>query len=157
MVNNQEYKFEVYDFTDFSELKDVKQVYAILFSKDRREVAIVKNRSGHWFLPGGGVENNESLTDTLIREVKEETNWDVVESSIKPLYYQVSYKKNGFGVWERKGSEVRYTVYLKKVNRFKFDPDNGDVVEVKWVSLSDIDEYLKWGQTSTFIIEKLLV
>jgi len=31
-----------------------------------------KNYSGHWGLPGGSVEKNETPTDALIREIKEE-------------------------------------------------------------------------------------
>jgi 8-oxo-dGTP pyrophosphatase MutT (NUDIX family) len=33
--------------------------------------------SGNWALPGGGMELNESLTGSAIREVKEETGYDV--------------------------------------------------------------------------------
>jgi hypothetical protein len=32
--------------------------------------------SGNWALPGGGMDMTESLTDSVIREVKEETGFD---------------------------------------------------------------------------------
>lgn len=40
---------------------------------------------GVWDLPGGGVEDNESLVDCLKREIKEETNLDLDPKSIKKL------------------------------------------------------------------------
>lgn len=40
---------------------------------------------GIWDLPGGGVEDNESLIDCLKREIKEETNLDLEPNSIKKL------------------------------------------------------------------------
>jgi ADP-ribose pyrophosphatase YjhB (NUDIX family) len=36
-----------------------------------------ENYNGYWVFPGGGVEFGETLTDTAIREAKEETNLDV--------------------------------------------------------------------------------
>lgn len=42
---------------------------------------------GIWDLPGGGVEDNESLVDCLKREIKEETNLDLEPNSIKKLSF----------------------------------------------------------------------
>ena len=38
----------------------------------------VKGERTYWLLPGGGVEHGESAGDALVREMKEETNLDVV-------------------------------------------------------------------------------
>ena len=44
---------------------------------DERGRILMQRRadSGNWALPGGGMEMNESLTDSVIREVKEETGY----------------------------------------------------------------------------------
>ena len=40
----------------------------------------IPQHKGHWTLPGGGVEFGEAPDATMVREVKEETGIDVVES-----------------------------------------------------------------------------
>lgn len=42
--------------------------------------------SGNWALPGGGMENTESLADSVIREVKEETGLDVEVTGLVGTY-----------------------------------------------------------------------
>lgn len=154
-IGSKEFRFDVYDSNDFSKLEAIKQVYVILLSKDLRKVILVKNRSGYWFLPGGGVEEGESLTDTLVREVKEETNCSVDLKSIKPLYYQKAFKREVDGEWEFKSDEVRFVATVDTVNKFEHDPDSGDTLEVKWARILDIDKYLRWGKTSDLIISKI--
>jgi 8-oxo-dGTP diphosphatase len=55
----------------------VKSVLGIIF--DEKKVLLVKRRDVPvWVLPGGGIEDEESAEDAIIREVKEETGLDVV-------------------------------------------------------------------------------
>jgi ADP-ribose pyrophosphatase YjhB (NUDIX family) len=42
--------------------------------------------SGNWALPGGGMDMTESLTDSVIREVKEETGFDVEVTGLVGTY-----------------------------------------------------------------------
>jgi ADP-ribose pyrophosphatase YjhB (NUDIX family) len=42
--------------------------------------------SGNWAMPGGGMEMNESLTDSVIREVKEESGFDIEVTGIVGTY-----------------------------------------------------------------------
>lgn len=42
---------------------------------------------GYYKLPGGGIEKGESLTDTLIREVAEESGLQVIPESIREFGY----------------------------------------------------------------------
>jgi len=51
---------------------------AILFrdTRDEREYLLLKSRPGDWEFPKGGVEGEEELQQTAIREVKEEAGID---------------------------------------------------------------------------------
>jgi ADP-ribose pyrophosphatase YjhB (NUDIX family) len=42
--------------------------------------------SGNWALPGGGMEMSESLAGSVIREVKEETGYDVEVTGLVGTY-----------------------------------------------------------------------
>lgn len=44
---------------------------------DEGKVLLIKQTKGHWGLPKGHVEENETEEETALREVKEETNYDV--------------------------------------------------------------------------------
>lgn len=49
------------------------------------KLAMQKSKYGEYKLPGGGSEKNETLEETLVREVLEETGLDVIKESIKPI------------------------------------------------------------------------
>ncbi|MES1042803.1 NUDIX hydrolase [Peribacillus simplex] len=52
-----------------------KGVYAIIFNSAKDKVLAVQNSRGHHFLPGGGIENEESYQECLEREMLEETGY----------------------------------------------------------------------------------
>jgi 8-oxo-dGTP pyrophosphatase MutT (NUDIX family) len=58
--------------------KEDKSSIACVFSKEKNKVLLVKRRDVPvWVLPGGGIEKNETAEETIIREVKEETGFNV--------------------------------------------------------------------------------
>ncbi len=53
-------------------------IAGIIFSKDRKNVLLIKRRDVPvWVLPGGGKEEGESYEEAIIREIKEETGFSV--------------------------------------------------------------------------------
>lgn len=54
-----------------------KGVYAVIFNDARDKVLTVHNSRGHYFLPGGGIENDESYQECLEREMLEETGYKI--------------------------------------------------------------------------------
>jgi 8-oxo-dGTP diphosphatase len=51
--------------------------YAVIYKKETDEVAIVQNKRGHYFLPGGGMKEDESLESCIKRECIEEIGFKV--------------------------------------------------------------------------------
>ena len=61
-------------------------VVAIVTDDHGRVLLIHKTDNNLWALPGGGHEIGESIADTVVREVKEETGYDVAVDRVTGLY-----------------------------------------------------------------------
>ncbi|GEA89730.1 NUDIX hydrolase [Cellulomonas cellasea] len=64
----------------------VPSVVAIVTDDEGRVLLIHKTDNDLWALPGGGHEIGESIADTVVREVKEETGYDVAVERVTGLY-----------------------------------------------------------------------
>lgn len=64
----------------------VPSVVAIVQDDQGRVLLIHKTDNNKWALPGGGHDIGESITDTVVREVKEETGYDVEVETITGTY-----------------------------------------------------------------------
>ncbi|RJS47447.1 NUDIX hydrolase [Nocardioides cavernaquae] len=64
----------------------VPSVVAVVRDGDGRVLMIHKTDNDKWALPGGGHEIGESIADAVVREVKEETGYDVEVVTITGTY-----------------------------------------------------------------------
>ena len=64
----------------------VPSVVAIVLDDRGRVLLIHKTDNKLWALPGGGHEIGESIVDTVVREVKEETGYDVAVETLTGTY-----------------------------------------------------------------------
>ena len=64
----------------------VPSVVAIVQDEAGRILLIHKTDNNLWALPGGGHEIGESISDTVVREVKEETGYDVEVVALTGTY-----------------------------------------------------------------------
>lgn len=96
---------------------------------------------GKWSIPGGLVELGESVEQTVIREVKEETNLDVEKPEHIGVVDKVDLDENG---------KVRYHFviidYFVKLKGGDLRASS-DAAELKWVA---VDEIEKLELTPTF-------
>jgi 8-oxo-dGTP pyrophosphatase MutT (NUDIX family) len=80
---------------------------AILFrdTRGRREYLLLKSRPGDWEFPKGGVEGDEELQQTAIREVKE-------EAGIGDFRLLDGFREDYDYVFEANGNTIHKTVHL---------------------------------------------
>ena len=96
---------------------------------------------GRWSVPGGVVELGENVTQTVIREVKEETGLDVAEPEHIDVVDQITRDENG---------RIKYHFVIID---YLVDLKGGtlkaasDADELEWVSLDDVE---KCDLTGTF-------
>ena len=58
-------------------MEQEKSCGAIVINKNNK-ILLVHHNAGHWDFPKGHIENGETEEQTAIREVKEETNIDII-------------------------------------------------------------------------------
>lgn len=80
---------------------------AILYrdTRDHREYLLLKSRPGDWEFPKGGVEGDEELQQTAIREVKE-------EAGISDFRLIDGFREDYDYVFQANGSTIHKTVHL---------------------------------------------
>ena len=106
----------------------------IVYSEEKGLLLEKRTDTGEWCVPGGAIELNETLEEALAREIKEETNLDIVN----PQFYDI--RANVHMVYPNK-DEVYYTDVVYIVNEFYGDlkPD-AESSELKFFSLDNLPE-----------------
>ena len=106
-------------------MKKVKSCGCIVIENNK--VLLIQQKKGNWGFPKGRVEKNESECETAIREVKEETNIDVIIEDKNKKYIDTYYsKKNEF-------KEV--VLFLGKRIGGEIKPQENEIKNVEWVDL----------------------
>ena len=110
------------------------------FVMDQNEILVVKDRIFKSFkLPGGFIENNEKLSQALIREVFEETGIKVMPESIVFLGH--------FSPGQFNESNMYIVCKAKPLSKAISITDNNEVIEAKWVN---VHEYLNFEEVHVF-------
>jgi len=101
------------------------------FVRDINEILVIKDKiSKTYKLPGGYIENNENISQALVREVLEETGIEVKLESIVSIGH--------FSPAQFNESEIYIVCKAKPLSKDITIGDNHEIVEAKWVN---IDEY----------------
>ena len=117
------------------------------------EVFLIQhNRSGYWGFPKGHSESNETAEEAAFRELKEETNLELVRLLQKePLMEQYTFLMDGARVFKKVSyfiAEVGGTIQLQ----------TAEIFDGKWLSLSEALAQLthQEGRSLLAQVEKML-
>jgi 8-oxo-dGTP pyrophosphatase MutT (NUDIX family) len=114
----------------------VPSVTAVIVNDEGELLLIHKTDNDLWALPGGGHDAGESISQTVVREVKEETGIDVEIVDIVGLYTDPRH------VMAYDDGEVRQQFSIC----FHARPIGGSLQnsseskEVRWVSIDELDD-----------------
>lgn len=144
------YIFEYEDADSFERLPKgiCKQCWAVCFLGDQMVIAYAANKQT-WGLVGGTIEKGESFEETLKREIKEESNMEVLR--YLPLGYQkVTDTRDGKVIYQ-----LRFVCTVQPYGDFLSDPA-GIVTEIKLIDPKEYTRYFNWGKISDRIVERAL-
>lgn len=146
-----EYIFEYSDTDSFNEIEATgrcKQTYAVCFC-DNQIVIGYGGAKKSWGLIGGTIEKGETLEQTLRREIKEESNMEIL--SFMPIGYQkvIDTRDNSFIY------QLRYVAIVKPFGPFISDPADA-ITEIKLIDPKDYKKYFDWGNIGDRIMERAL-
>lgn len=98
---------------------------------ENEKVLLIKQTKGHWGLPKGHVEEGETEHETAIREVKEETNYDVEIVNEKRFVER-------YIIDNKIDKEVVYFI-AKKIGG-EAEKQESEVTDIKWCSFDEAIE-----------------
>lgn len=126
----KDYKLRYEDLDSFDELpyKKCKQVYGVCFYKDKMVIGF-GGKKADWGLIGGTIEPDEKFEETLVREIREESNMRVLKFA--PIGSQKVTSPEGENIYQ-----LRYSSIVEPIGKFKEDPD-GSVKEIKLINARD--------------------
>jgi ADP-ribose pyrophosphatase YjhB (NUDIX family) len=151
-VDGNKYVFEYFEADSFTHLlhNECSQILGIAFRDEK--IIIVNNieHPGKYSLIGGGVDGGENPDDSLIREIQEESNMNVLH--FQPIGYQKVIDVSGV---KAAYYQLRYFCVVEPFGPFVSDPA-GDVTEVLEIDPKDYRKYFDWGVKSDLIINRAL-
>ncbi|HXR49662.1 MAG TPA: NUDIX domain-containing protein [Verrucomicrobiae bacterium] len=143
------FRLEYRDCDSFDELPRelITQVYGVCFLGD--QLLIVHNgKKDTWGFAGGTTEPGETIEQTLVREVREESNMRVI--SWQPIGYQIVTSPNGVVQYQ-----LRVYCQIEKLGEFEGDP-GGVVDKIELVSPNRVKRYFDWHEIGDRIVERAL-
>lgn len=115
---------------------EIRQVYGFIFNFDGR-ILLLEDR-GKYNLPGGKPENDESMSQTLIREAEEEVQ--ITIASLNYLGYQLITVDEEF-------AQVRLVGLIDQITPSASDPSTGRKYARLWVPPIHTNDLLNWGES----------
>lgn len=153
--NGQVYIYEYFDSVNFDQLpRDrIKQAYGVCFCNDKMVIGYGGLKKG-WGLIGGSLEKEETYEQALVREIKEESNMEVL--SFLPIGYQkLTNVESGKIIYQ-----LRFVCRCRSYGEFSIDGGDGvtekGITEIRLIDPVSYKKYFDWGEIGDFIIKKAI-
>lgn len=138
----------------FGNLDFRKKVCAIVIDANKKFLIVQLTSYGKndWNFPGGGIEHNETVNTTALRELKEElgsTNFQIIkESNITSKYNWpntviIDRLKKKHQTY--KGQEARYVLVKYLGDKKKLKPDPTEIRKIKWITKEEFKKYFNFA------------
>ena len=151
--NDPSITFEYVDADNFDMLdkKLCRQSYGICFCEGKLLIALgyYGGIDREWGYTGGRIEEGETFEETLRREIKEESNMEVI--SFLPIGYQKVTKKDGSFKYQ-----LRYVCKVRPYGPFISDPADGIISEIKLINPNEYKKYVNWGRIGDRLVARSL-
>ena len=135
-----------------------KSCGAVIYRQEGQDIKylLVCERSGFWVFPKGHVEAGESEQETALREIKEETGFDVTFVSGFRVKDEHNLAREG------RPDIIKQTVYfLAKYENQKFVPQESEISEIALLDFESAMDTLQFDsfkrilvQAHTFLMKK---
>ncbi len=130
-------------------MKFEKSCGAVVFKKEKKGIYIllVQMNRGHWSFPKGHVKLSETEEQTTLREIKEETNLEVV--IIEGFKQKVSYLSDTDTL-----KEVIY--FLAKPRSVLIQRQESEIKSISWFKFENAIEKLSYDKDKEILKQALL-
>lgn len=107
------------------------------------QILLIKHiNSGHWSFPKGHIENNETETETAVREIKEETGIDVyIDSGFRET---VTYSP-------RKDAKKEVVYFVARARNYDYTPQLEEISEIRWVGIGQAHNLLVYDNDKLIV------
>lgn len=153
-----------YDNLTKEEIDEVVIRTKALIINKNEEITLGYSHKTYQF-PGGHLEDGETLEECLLREIKEETGIEIIDSKIKLFQKITYYNKNYHNSGKNRQNDIYYFVIKTDA---KFDMQNSNLDEwerdgnfmVKTIPLSEVEQVIinsiPDNPINTVIVEEML-
>lgn len=121
---------------------------ALIYIKDRKVLSSINKNRELWYLPGGKRDGNETDQETLIREVKEELDVDIIPDSI--AYFE-TFRAQADPFKFPQGVEVKMSCYTAE---FRGTPVASS--EIEKIAYFEYADHVKSSPVDVLIFQDLL-